>query len=157
MLKVERKRGIMLFFSVFVIVIIIWLVKSFFSPTLTLNENTYNNRLNYEASLIQSQKFATSADGMTIDYINEANTVVLRFAYNQPAPVGKVMFYLLSDKDKNRGFDLKTDPSKQMFIQLDDFDKGVWRILVEWQGEETIYSKEETINIQPNNWARPLH
>ena len=157
MLKMERKRGVFLFFGVFFVVIIIWLVKSFFSPMLTLNEKAYGNTLNYEASLVKSQKFAKSADGMTIDYIYEANTVVLRFPSNEPAPVGRVVFSHSSNRDKERGFELKTDPSKQMFIQLNDFDKGRWRVLVEWQGEATVYNKEVSIDVQPNDWARPPH
>ena len=157
MLKMEQKRGVTLFLSVFVIIIIVGLFKSFNNPTLTFNENAPDNSLNFEAGLDKSQKFPKSADGMTIDYIYEANTVLLRFPANEPAPVGKVLFFYPSNKGKDRAFDLKTDPSKQMFIPLNDFDKGVWRVLVEWQGEATIYSKEVSINVQPNNWARPIH
>ena len=157
MLKMERKKGVILFLSVFVIVLIVGLFKSVYNPTLMLNENARVQSVNYEASLVKSQKFAKSADGMTIGYISEANTVILRFPANEPTPVGKVLFFHPVKRNKDRAFDLKTDPSKQMFIPLNDFDKGVWRVLVEWQGEATIYSKEVSINVQPNNWARPIH
>ena len=157
MLKMERKKGVIIFLSVFVIIIILGFFKSFYNPNMTLNENALSDSVNYEASLVKSQKFAKSADGMTIDYISEANTVVLKFPAHEPAPVGKVLFFHPVSKNKDRAFDLKTDPSKQMFIPLDGCEKGAWRILVEWQGEATIYSKEVSIDVQPNDWARPPH
>lgn len=154
MVKSIRRKGIILFFGVFIVVIVVWLLSSY-SPLLT--QNTHDDALNYQASLVKSPKFAKSAEGMVIEYIYEANTVVLRFPQNEPAPVGKVLFFHTSDRNKDRGYELKTDPSKQMFIQLNDFDKGNWRVLVEWQGEATVYSKEVTIHVQPNDWARPPH
>ena len=157
MLKMERKKGVILFLSVFVIVLIVGLFKSVYNPTLMLNENARVQSVNYEASLVKSQKFAKSADGMTISYIYEANTVLLKFPDNEPAPVGKVLFFNATNPKKDRGFDLKTDPSKQMFIPLNDFEKGKWRVHVEWQGEDKIYTKEEIIAVQPNDWARPVH
>ena len=44
-----------------------------------------------------------------------------------------------------------------MFIRVDGFEKGLWRIKVEWQGEDKVYEKEEKINLEPNDWARPIH
>ncbi len=157
MLKMERKKGVILFLSVFVIVIIIGLFTSFYNPTLMLNENTRDNKLNYTASLVTSQKFAKSADGIIINYITEANTVVLRFPANEPKPIGRVLFLHATKRNKDRVFDLKTDPSKQMFIPLIDFDRGVWQVLVKWQVEAAIYSKEVNIDVKPNDLARPMH
>lgn len=152
-----NQKSKVLIFGVFVIGILIWFAKFIYNPVGMSNSSVQGETSNYEASLMKSQKFATSGDSVRIEYVYEANTVVLKFPLNQPAPVGKVMFFLASDKRKDRGFDLKTDPSKQMFIHLDGFEKGTWRILVEWQGEDKIYSQEDSINVQPNDWARPLH
>jgi hypothetical protein len=44
-----------------------------------------------------------------------------------------------------------------MMIRVDDFQKGLWRVQVEWQAEDKTYYKEEKINIEPNDWARPVH
>lgn len=146
-----------LVFGVFVIGILIWFAKFVYNPVLMSNSNFLTEALNYEASLVKKQKFATSGDSVRINYVYEANTVVLKFPLNQPAPVGKVLFFFAENRKKDRGFDLKTDPSKQMFIPLDGFEKGTWRILIEWQGEDKIYSQEDSIHVQPNDWARPLH
>jgi hypothetical protein len=97
------------------------------------------------------------AHEVRIEYISEANTVILYFPQNEPAPVGKVTFFNILKTNKNRIFELKTEPSKQMFILVDDLEKGVWKIKVEWQGEDKIYSQEEKITLEPNDWARPIH
>jgi hypothetical protein len=94
---------------------------------------------------------------MTIDYIYEANTIIVNFPQNQPAPTGKVTFFSPTKAEKNRIFEIKPEPSKRMFIRIDDFEKGVWRIKVEWQSEDKVNVYEENINLEPNEWARPIH
>ena len=141
MLKTIRKKGVLLFFSIFIAVITVWAITSMCNPTPVYPIT----------ALVQSN------ESLTIDYIYEANTVVLKFPLNQPAPVGKVLFHHSTDVKQNRTFDLKTDPSKQMFILLTDFEKGKWRVVVEWQGEDKIYSQEAFIAVESNDWARPVH
>ena len=156
MVDTMQKRGTRLFFGILIVVGILWLLEMIFGPFLT-KALVAKDGSAINASLISTPKFAKSADGMTISYIYEANTVLLKFPYNEPAPVGKVLFFNTTNPKKDRGFDLKTDPSKQMFIPLNDFEKGKWRVHVEWQGEDKIYTKEEIIAVQPNDWARPVH
>jgi hypothetical protein len=119
-----------------------------------LDNNRYQLHLIH---LMSIQNNAPSAHEVRIEYISEANTVILYFPQNEPAPVGKVTFLNALKTNKNRIFELKTEPSKQMFILVDDLEKGVWKIKVEWQGEDKMYSQEEKINIEPNDWARPIH
>jgi hypothetical protein len=107
--------------------------------------------------LMSMQNNAPSAHEVRIEYISEANTIILYFPQNEPAPVGKVTFLNPLKTNKARIFELKTEPSKQMFILVDNLEKGVWSIKVEWQGEDKMYSQEEKINLEPNDWARPLH
>ena len=108
-------------------------------------------------------KTADVADGqqnkedVTIYYAAEANTVILSFPQSQMVSRGTVFFVHPNSIEKNRTFTLKLDPSKRMFIPIDDFEKAAWRINVEWQTKDKLYSKEQILNIQPNNWTRPVH
>ncbi len=117
-------------------------------------KNEEASHQNYMSSV---QKTAKSAHDMSIDYVSEANTIILQFAKEDPAPTGKVTFFSPTKAANNRTFELKTDPSKRMFIRIEGFEKGMWRIKVEWQGEDKVYEKEEKINLEPNDWARPIH
>jgi hypothetical protein len=112
------------------------------------------SRKNLVASV---SKAVASPNEMTIDYIYEANTIILNFPQNQPAPTGKVTFFSPTKAEKNRIFEIKPEPSKRMFIRIDDFEKGVWRIKVEWQSEDKVNVYEENINLEPNEWERPIH
>ena len=105
----------------------------------------------------QIDKPTKGASKLIINYVADANTIIFGFPQNEPPPVGKITFFHPKQTDKNRAFDLKIDPAKQMFIRIDGFDKGIWRIVVEWQGEDKIYTHEEKINLQPNDWERPVH
>ena len=96
-------------------------------------------------------------EDMTIYYAAEANTVILSFPQSQMVSHGRVFFVHPNSIEKNRTFALKLDPSKRMFIPIDDFEKAVWRVNVEWQTKDKLYSKEQILNIQPNNWTRPVH
>lgn len=97
------------------------------------------------------------AHEMKMEYIAEANTLILYFPQNEPAPVGKITFLNPLKTDKNYIFELKTDLSKRMFILVDNLEKGVWKVKVEWQGEATMYVHEENLNLEPNDWSRPIH
>ena len=96
-------------------------------------------------------------EDMTIYYAAEANTVILSFPQSQMVSHGTVFFVHPNSIEKNRTFALKLDPSKRMFIPIDDFEKAAWRVNVEWQTKDKLYSKEQILNIQPNNWTRPVH
>ena len=96
-------------------------------------------------------------EDMTIYYAADANTVILSFPQSQMVSRGTVFFVHPNSIEKNRTFTLKLDPSKRMFIPIDDFEKALWRVNVEWQTKDKLYSKEQILNIQPNNWTRPVH
>lgn len=117
----------------------------------------YNKNQEYQAYSAKIPTESKKLDEVLIEYISEANTVALSFPINQPNPVGTVTLFHPSKTNKDRIFELKTDPSKRMYIRVDDFEKGIWRIKVEWQGEDKMYVKEDKINLQPNDWSRPIH
>ncbi len=115
------------------------------------------NRERYQNHVRQTQKMMLSENTVRIEYIAEANTVILYFPQNEPSPNGKITFLNVLKTNKNYIFDLNTDISKRMFILVDGFEKGAWTIKIEWQGEDKIYTHQETLNIEPNDWARPIH
>ncbi len=157
MKKINWGTGIALFYSAFAVIMLSFVIKSTFSPPLIIKKNYYDDDINFQSALNSRQNTAALGNDMTIQYVTEANTVILQFPLNQPAPIGNVTFFRPSETDKDRIFPLKTDPARQMFIRVDDFQKGLWRVQVEWQGEDKTYYKEEKIYIEPNDWARPVH
>ncbi len=122
---------------------------------LSFNQGVSRNEGN--VMVAQMDKPTKGLSKLIINYVADANTIILEFPQNEPTPVGKVTFFHPKQTDKNRAFDLKIDPAKQMFIRIDGFDKGVWRIVVAWQGEDKINTHEEKINLQPSDWERPVH
>ena len=122
---------------------------------LSFNKGVSKNEGNLMVA--QIDKPTKGGSKLTINYVADANTIIFGFPQNEPPPVGKITFFHPKQTHKNRAFDLKIDPAKQMFIRIDGFDEGVWRIVVEWQGEDKIYTHEEKIDLQPNDWERPVH
>jgi FixH len=141
--------------------IVLFLVIGFMFKPLAFGEGKtkqlYNKNQEYQAYTAKTKNTAKTLDEVTIEYISEANTVALSFPTNQPNPVGTVTFFHPSKTNKDRVFELKTDPSKRMYIRVDDYEKGIWRVKVAWQGEDKLYVKEDKINLQPNDWSRPIH
>ena len=157
MKKVNWGKGIGLFYGFFAVAMVALVIKSTYSPPLMGKKKYYDADINIQSHLDRPQNAKQLKEDMTIQYVAEANTVIIKFPQTLPTPVGKVTFFHPSENDKDRIFELKTDPSRQMFIRVDGFQKGLWRVQVEWQGEDKMYYKEEKINIQPNDWARPVH
>lgn len=157
MKKINWGTGIAVFYSIFALTMVGFVIKSTFSPVLIVKKNYFDDDINYQRALLKKQNTTLLGNDMSIQYIAEANTVVLKFPLNLAPPVGNVTFFRPSETDKDRIFELKTDPARQMFIRVDDFQKGLWRVQVEWQAEDKTYFKEEKIVIEPNDWARPIH
>jgi hypothetical protein len=157
MKRMNWGTGIAILYCVFAVLMVGLVAKSINNPALVIKKNYYDDDINYQAHKVKVQNGADLVDDMRIEYVAAANTVILHFPESQPAPVGKVTFFRPSKTGKDRSFELKTDPSKRMFIAVDDFEKGLWRVQVEWQSADKLYYKEEKINIEPNDWARPVH
>jgi nitrogen fixation protein FixH len=157
MKKFNWGTGIALFYGFFAVIMVGLVIKSTFNPVLMVKKDYYDDDINFQSHYDKAQNGKQLANDMTIQYLAESNTVLLQFPPNLPTPVGKVTFFRPSENNKDRIFELKTDPSKRMMIQVDDLEKGVWRVQAEWQAEDKLYYKEEKIYIDNNNLARPVH
>jgi hypothetical protein len=101
--------------------IVVFLILGFFIKSQIFGENKtkkrYDKNQDYKAFTAKAETGSNALDELVIEYVTEANTVALSFPTNQPNPVGKVTFFHPSKTNKDRVFDLKTDPSKRMYIR----------------------------------------
>jgi len=122
-----------------------------------INNSLETNASKYEVNTLAASTAKRDIEDMTIYYAVDANTIILSFPQSQVVNYGTVFFVHPNSIEKNRTFALKLDASKRMFIPMDDFDRAAWRVNVEWQTKDKLYSKEQIVNIEPNNWTRPVH
>ena len=143
--------------GILVLFLIGFALKSRYNLAANVGEGLTTNVSEYAIKTVDVANGQQNKEDVTIYYAAEANTVILSFPQSQMVSCGTVFFVHPNSIEKNRTFTLKLDPSKRMFIPIDDFEKAAWRINVEWQTKDKLYSKEQILNIQPNNWTRPVH
>ena len=152
-MKITGKIGI----AIIALFLIGFALKSRYNLAANVGNGSATNVSEYAVKTADVANGQQNKEDMTIYYAADANTVILSFPQSQMVSRGTVFFTHPNSIEKNRTFTLKLDPSKRMFIPIDDFEKAAWRINVEWQTKDKLYSKEQILNIQPNNWTRPVH
>ena len=143
--------------GIFVLFLIGFALKSRYNLAENVGNGLATNVSEYAIKTADVADGQQNKEDVTIYYAAEANTVILSFPQSQMVSRGTVFFVHPNSIEKNRTFTLKLDPSKRMFIPIDDFEKAAWRVNVEWQTKDKLYSKEQILNIQPNNWTLPVH
>jgi nitrogen fixation protein FixH len=73
----------------------------------------------------------------------------LRFSFpKELAEVkGDILFYRPSDSAKDFNTEIKIDATHELRISTSTLQSGIWKIKVNWEGDNTPFYKEATIQI----------
>ena len=124
-----------------------------FSKTVPVNlvsENYYENSLNYQQQIDESQRASEVKNDMTMQYDlqqQSLNILIPNLADNSIVD-GEVYFFRPSDSRKDRRIALAVDDGGQQLLSLADFDKGLWRVRLSWNVNKTSFYTEEVLVIQ---------
>ena len=142
-MKINWGTGIAIFYSTFVIVMILMVVKASRTDINMVQENYYEQDLNYEA--FRKSRENGDGDKTTINYLSASQEIAIQFEETLKGIKGQVKFYRPSDNHQDRHWAINLDDQNKMLVDVSGLAKGYWKVLVDYQCQGMKYFKEQVI------------
>lgn len=144
-MKFNWGTGITIFFLSFVVLMLFMAYKCFQTDFDLVTEDYYAKELVYQETI----KKLNNEKNLDISFFikKSENGVSIEFPKDQAIAgiTGTVQFFRSSDKELDKYFQLANNPEGTYFFKAENFQKGIYKVLVDWQSGETSYYKEEVI------------
>ncbi|MCS6928638.1 MAG: FixH family protein [Saprospiraceae bacterium] len=142
-MKLNWGIGIALFYSAFVVTMLIVVFRSRAHDPVMVSKNYYELDLNYQAHLEKKQHAAALGTPLVARYDVGKGAFLLLFPQKAGKPTGKVKCFRAATTRDDRWFDIQTDEQGIMEIPAADFVPGRWHLEADWQGADgTSYFHE---------------
>lgn len=147
-MKINWGSGIAIFYTLFVVVMILMVVKSSQNKPRMVQKNYYEKDLNYEAFRQKRENGDKVKDLIDIQYQAGLNKVKISFPGNLQNIEGNVVMFRPSNEYLDKSYPLKLDSMGDMFIPLDkNTARGQWKLQIDWTTSDQEYYNEEVIII----------
>lgn len=143
-MKLNWGNGIAIFYSLFVIVMVSMVVKASQININMVQENYYDQDLNYE-EFRKSRQNGLTPGALNIYYTPNAGNVQIGFPEGEQKITGVVKFYRPSNNGWDKSMTIALDDQNRMEIPVDQMPRGYWKILVHWETDGKSYYKEEPL------------
>jgi len=109
-----------------------------------VQEDYYENELNYDQDKLNRQNYQLLTDGITISQTPAG--IVMHFPeIIQAAESGSVFFYRPDEKKLDRKFELQVNSDQNQVLEYSYFKTGYYDVSVEWTDGKTTYLFEDHI------------
>ncbi len=156
-MKLNWGTGITVVYSVFAIGMLGLAIRSARSPVLLVKKNYYDDDINYQRILDKKQNTLALQNDVEIGYSPEKSDVQFQFPLKCPNPTGTITFFRPSAMALDTIFNIKTDSTNKMTINIAGFEQGLWRILIDWKSLNKTFYKDEKIFLNYSDPSRPVH
>ena len=147
-MKINWGSGIAIFYSLFVIVMILMVVKSTQNKVHMVQDNYYDKDLNYEEFRLKRENGAVFKDSIRIDYQSKDNSVLIQFSETLAEAKGKILLFRPSNQFMDKQIELKLNDEASMRIPLEENTlRGKWKVQIDWNLDEKGFYNEEIIVI----------
>lgn len=139
-------KGIAIFYSCFVVVMIFMVVKSSQNNVHLVQENYYEKDLNYEAFRQKRQNASNLQKPVVIKYNPSVKNIEFTFPETMVEASGKIALFRPSNKHLDQSYDILLDEDARMHIGIkDNIQKGLWYVKIDWKHQGKKYYSEESI------------
>ncbi len=145
-MKINWGTGIAIFYSVFVLIMILMVVKSSRTNINMVQEDYYDRDLNYE-EFRKSRENAKNIDPDMISYASGSGVIIIEFPNTELPTEGEVRLYRPSDHRLDKLIQLELDDQNTMRIPVDRLLRGYWKVLVTWKSEGKNYFAEKRVTL----------
>ena len=140
-MKFNWGTGIAIFYGTFMVIMIVFVIKSRSVDHSLVMDNYYEEDMNYQAhkdKLANSKSLATD-----LEISRDANKVVkFQFPNLNSTVTGEVWFYKPNDNSKDFKIQVKPDENGMFLVNGSELTSGLWRLKVEWQAAGREFFKE---------------
>ena len=138
--------GIAIFYGLFLVIAI---GSAIFTSTLDyflVSEDYYQEGIDYQDQIDKIQRTSDLAESVKWKY--DPNSHVVQFKYPENLSSGKIIFYRPSNSNLDRYAKIDRDENNQQIINIRNWQKGFWKIKVDWQMDNETYFNEGSIEIK---------
>ncbi len=145
-MKMNWGKGIAIFYSCFVLVMLFMVVKSSQNNVHLVQDNYYEKDLNYEAFRKKRQNASDLKKPVVVKYNPSIKNIEFTFPDNMAEASGKIALFRPSNKHLDLSYDIHLDKNARMHIGIkDNTEKGLWYVQIDWKHLGKEYYSEESI------------
>lgn len=114
-----------------------------------VSNNHYEEGVNYQET-IDNRTRAQNLENPVVVLFDESSTsikIIFPDEVRSESLSGNVIFYRPNNPELDKKYDLNLDINGLQTIPVNEFEKGRWRLSVEWKSDSLTYLKEKNIFI----------
>lgn len=141
-------KGIILIYAVFVTGIAVMVYTSMTKDTELVTKNYYEKELKYQEQIDKINNSNELNKNLRIEA--KDNMLVIIFPNDELSKniSGEVSFYRPSDAKSDFTIPVEVNGKREQAIATDRLQKGLWKVMVNWNNGGVNYYKEEKVMIQ---------
>lgn len=110
-----------------------------------VSDDYYQEGIDYQNQIDKKQRTSDLSESVNWQYDHNSQSVI--FKYPQNLSSGKIVFYRPSNSNLDRYAKIDSDENNQQRINIKNWQKGFWKIKVDWQIDNETYYNEGSIDI----------
>jgi len=140
-------KGIFITFVVFALGLVVMLVITLRQDLGLVASDYYKQELAYQDQMERIKNFNSLVNKPEIKQEIELNKVVLTFPSELIEQIheGEVHFFRPSNSEIDIIYKLTFDEQGRQYFDLDNFEKGMWRVKINWKGQDKEYYRESIL------------
>ncbi len=112
-----------------------------------VTDNYYEKELIYQKEIDKQNNSNVLSVPVKIEYEGNLLSISFPSGLNLSGVSGKIHLYRPSDSSKDKYYKLEIDPAGRQVIALNNFEKGLWRVVADWTLEGKDYLEKTDIFI----------
>lgn len=137
-------KGITIFMIAFMSFIVSMVYHAFTKNADLIEENYYENEVNYDRNKASKSNYAQLTDKITLTQREDG--IVFTFPSQiKPETEGKIIFYRPDQKKYDREFELQVNDKNEQVLDYTHFREGYYDVSVEWSDGIKSYIFEDHI------------
>ncbi|MBK9192893.1 MAG: FixH family protein [Crocinitomicaceae bacterium] len=110
-----------------------------------VEENYYENELNYDQHKINRENYTGLTDQASIQTVPDGVQIYVP-ATETPVKNGSIYFYRPDEKKLDRNYELSLDEKNLQLLPYSDFKEGYYDVRIEWSDAQKSYLFENNIS-----------
>ena len=138
--------GIAIFYGFFLIVAIGSAIFTANLDYFLVSDDYYQDGIEYQDQIDKINR--TSELKESVNWIYDYNSQLVQFNFPSELSSGKIVFYRPSNSNLDRYVKIKKDENNLQTLNINNWQKGFWKIKVDWQMDNETYYNEGSIDIK---------
>lgn len=144
-MKINWGWGIAIFFSIFVVSLVYFVIKSTTYDNSLVEKDYYAKDIAYQEHYDKLKNSSALKKDLSITELPQKEAVRLQFPTDLGKPSGTIHFFNPAKSELDFTLDIAADTNQSQLIPIADLKKGLWKVKVDWQADGKAFYKEEAV------------